>query len=52
MEIHFKRYSEKAMVPLRATSGSAGYDLFSSKDKLIKSNSHELIRTELIFANS
>ena len=48
MEIQFKRYSEKAIVPLRATSGSAGYDLFSSMDKLIKSNLHELITTDLL----
>ena len=48
MEIHFKRYYETAIVPLRATSGSAGYDLFSSMNKLIKSHSYDLIRTNLI----
>ena len=48
MEIQFKKYSEKAIVPLRATNKSAGHYLFSSTNKLIKSYTHELITTDLI----
>ena len=59
MELQFQRYYEKAIVLLKATNGLAGYNLFSSINKLefnshelnsheLKSNSHELIRTDLI----
>ena len=48
MEVKFKRYSKQATAPQYATNGSAGYDLFSSMNKLIAANSHELIRTDLM----
>ena len=50
MEIQFKRYSEKAIAPLKKTHGSAGYDLFLSVSKVVKYGSHEVIKTELMTA--
>ena len=50
MSIEFKRYSENACVPLRQTSGSAGYDLYAVEDKIIKSCGKELVRVDLKMA--
>ena len=44
------RLSEKAKLPTRATSGSAGYDLSASEDMIIAPKSREMIKTDLVIA--
>lgn len=48
MEIKFKRYSENAIIPKRATVGSADYDLYSAVDTNLIPVKPELIRTDVI----
>jgi dUTP pyrophosphatase len=45
----FKVYlrSENAKIPQRADEGCAGYDLFSSENKIIKAHSRDLVSTDI-----
>ena len=47
-EVKFKRYSSKAIIPTRATSGSVGSDLYSAGKKRLLPFSQELITTDLM----
>ena len=40
-----KRESEKAIIPTRATEGSAGYDLYSTVDTIVPKRGKQLIST-------
>ena len=44
-EIKFKRYSSKAILLMRANSGSASSDFFSAENKIIRPLSPELKST-------
>ena len=46
MEIKFKRYSENAIVSLRATAGSSGYDLYSAVN--IRLIPFQLVKTDVM----
>ena len=48
MEIKFKRYSENAMVPMRATAGSTGYNLYSAVNTSLISFKLELVKTDVM----
>ena len=50
VSIDFKRYSADARVPLRQTSDSAGYDLYSAEDEFTKMGSIELASLDLEMA--
>ena len=47
MELRIKRLSENARLPLRATRGSAGLDLFSAESISINPNSQIIVKTDL-----
>ena len=47
MEINFKRYSECAKAPLKATKDSTGNDLFLPITETVRARSCELIGTDL-----
>lgn len=46
--LRFKRTSTAAIAPIRATPGSAGYDLFSARDVDVLPQSNALVSTDLI----
>ena len=48
MEIKFKRYSENAMAPMRATAGSTGYNLYSAVNTSLISFKLELVKTDVM----
>ena len=50
MSIDFKRYSDNGRVPLKQTSDSAGYGLFSVEDKIINCFGRGLIRLDFCMA--
>jgi dUTP pyrophosphatase len=50
MNVHIKKLSNLASVPVYATSGSAGFDLSASEEVLIYSNQVKAIATGLSFA--
>ena len=41
-----KRLSENATIPVRSTQGSAGLDVFSSENVVIKPNFQEIVNTD------
>lgn len=45
--IRFKKLSQLATIPIRATKQAAGLDLFSAENCLIQGNSRSLIKTDL-----
>ncbi len=45
-----KRVSSTAKLPVRATAGSAGYDIFASDDAVVQASSRNLVKTGLIIA--
>ena len=47
MEIKFRRCSENAVAPVRATAGSAGYHLYSVVYKTIVPFKTELVKTDV-----
>lgn len=47
MSLFVKLYSQHATVPVRATKGSAGYDLFSAVDVVIPSRGRILVDTDI-----
>ena len=47
MKLKFKRFSGHSRTPIRATSGSAGYDLFSTQKVELKPNSIQKISTDI-----
>jgi len=48
--ILFRRLSETAKVPTRATSGAAGYDIYSDEDAFIPAHGQALIETSIAIA--
>ena len=46
---HFQIVSEDAHMPIKATRGAAGYDLYSSESKVIKGNGRTVISTGVNF---
>ena len=50
MSIECKTYSSNAIIPKRAYSDSAGYDLYAAETKVLKLWSRELIRLDLFMA--
>lgn len=49
VKLLYQRHSPFAIAPAKATSGSAGYDLFSAADVVIPPHSRALIPTDLSF---
>ena len=49
VKLFFKRHSTSAFPPRRATSGSAGYDLYSSADVRVPPHGRALVPTDLSF---
>jgi dUTP pyrophosphatase len=45
--LKFVKLSEKATTPTKGSKYSAGYDLYSSENKIIKSNSRDVVSTDL-----
>ena len=45
--VQIKRLSENATLPIRATPGSAGLDLFSAEDVTIAPDSQSMVKTDL-----
>lgn len=45
-----KKLSENAILPVRASSKAAGYDLFSAEDKVIEPLGKALIKTDISIA--
>eukprot|EP00190_Bangiopsis_sp_CCMP1999_P002397 CAMPEP_0198731344 /NCGR_PEP_ID=MMETSP1475-20131203/29259_1 /TAXON_ID= ORGANISM="Unidentified sp., Strain CCMP1999" /NCGR_SAMPLE_ID=MMETSP1475 /ASSEMBLY_ACC=CAM_ASM_001111 /LENGTH=148 /DNA_ID=CAMNT_0044494301 /DNA_START=135 /DNA_END=581 /DNA_ORIENTATION=+ len=45
--LQVKRLSESAMLPKRATEGSAGYDLFSAEDAEVQPGRRRLVTTDI-----
>jgi len=45
-----KKLSDQATLPERATSGSAGYDLFSAEDCTIHAGMRKIVKTDLSIA--
>lgn len=45
MEINIKLLNSDAVIPKRGTIDSAGYDIYSTEEKIIKSHETELIST-------
>ena len=41
--------SDKAKLPIKATAGAVGYDLFSAEQKTIMPNTRKLIKTDITF---
>lgn len=50
MSLLIKKLSPSAVIPSRASSGSAGYDLSASHDAIVCSRGKELIRTDIAIA--
>jgi dUTP pyrophosphatase len=48
--LQVKKLSETAMLPARATTGSAGYDLFASKAGSVPARGKALIATDISIA--
>jgi len=42
-----KKMSDNAIIPIKTSSLAAGYDLFASESKIVKSRSRELISTDI-----
>lgn len=47
MKIKIKLLSNNAIIPTKGSEEAAGYDLYSSEDKIIKSRSNILINTDI-----
>jgi dUTP pyrophosphatase len=47
MNLLVKKLSSHAKIPVRATSGSAGYDLYSAENCIIPSGGKGLVKTDL-----
>ena len=47
MQINVQKLSENAKIPERATSGSAGYDLFAAQSKVIPARGRDCILTDI-----
>ena len=45
-----KRLSDRATLPFRATPGSAGYDLCSAENTIIKAGTRKIVKTDLSIA--
>lgn len=45
MRVYFKRVSEFAKIPVRATEGAAGYDIHSAEQKIIIPHEFAMIKT-------
>jgi dUTP pyrophosphatase len=45
-----KRLSENARLPVRASAGAAGYDLFAAEDQIINAASRRVIKTDISIA--
>jgi len=45
-----KKLSENATLPLRASAGAAGYDLFSAEDGEVPARGKALVKTDLAIA--
>jgi dUTP pyrophosphatase len=45
-----KRLSENAVLPVRASAGAAGYDLFAAEDQVINPASRRVIKTDISIA--
>lgn len=45
-----KRLSENAVLPVRASAGAAGYDLFAAEDQIINPASRRVIKTDISIA--
>lgn len=50
VQLHIKLLSENATVPTKGSPYSAGYDLYSATDTIIKSHSLNLVPTDLSIA--
>ena len=48
LTLKVKRLSENALLPKRASQGSAGYDLFSTKDTCIHGGEKKVINTDIV----
>ena len=48
MEIKFKRYSENTIIPMTATTGSDGYDLYSAVNTSLVPFKPELVKTDIM----
>ena len=48
--LKFKKLSENATIPVRASAKAAGYDIFSAEDKVIAPRGKALIKTDLSLA--
>ncbi len=47
VRVRYSRLSANASTPVKATTGSAGYDLFSAYDYVVSSNTNRLISTDI-----
>ena len=47
MSLLVKKLSSNAQLPTRATSGSAGYDLYAAESYVVPSNGRQLVRTDI-----
>ena len=45
--VAWKKFSSRATLPIRATEGSHGFDLFSSEDKVIRRGACETVATDI-----
>ena len=50
-KLKFKKLSEKATVPRRATDGSVGYDLYSAEDFTIFSHGGKTVATDIVLVS-
>ena len=48
--LEVKRCSEDAVLPVRATAGAAGYDLFSAQEVCIPPGRRQVVRTDICLA--
>ena len=48
--LRVKKLNEKAIIPTKGSTSAAGYDLYSSEEKIVPSRGKELIKTSISIA--